>query len=1228
MILREKDLDALIFHIRSIKSRASAAATIQSFFKMTTVRKQFKAQLQQATSAAINIQRVMRGRLARREHPSRTTVLERSAIIIQRAYRFHRLQRVALEMKLRHPGWRKFAFQSFHLPLVEKALCRSWELTGSHRATESNDALVVSPLKIEVLRSNLWGLPPGTPRSSSLVASGPAPKRRQSGFPPLHRRAIRSPRGALFRLRPGTRSLTHLLSLHKMRLRSRLDDGAFQSGAPFLESVHRKLFVKMEEKRAFLQTLRDAYEIKRQHLFLLEVRNPWVASFFFQQLQVLSPHETLVWSHVEHIQRIAASVSIQASWRAWKALVSLPNPLLHSVIAHRAAVCIQRWWRGARGRMRVRLLDHARDMFGLFMDSPFAVLPMVCYREAMELEGRGSHSLRARVPEQAFSVGFSRSTSVPPVTTPKPTPKSRQLKEEGLCVLSSQQATQELQPWLANTLKMQFPPREGVEVFYWKSHRLTSILRWGSRMRVVTSALVAQAMTQDEDFRLYMEFMGGVQEVLLFQYPSPASVWFRNLAFGLLSHTTFSNVVFYMIDSPVVRREAAASVIQRAWHRRCVRRNRRVTRLRRRHKLGIPEAEALLDAALEHGEWISDPEEDEEHQGDGDSGDDMPQEWPRTAADMLRQATMLVEARRRQKSRFERRIRAQRSQRRGEANSVDPQEVREERRRAAMLARTKQQTREQCRMLAMLTPRRDGKEESTRLRERSAVDSAVRPQSAPGTSLRDRRTLPSGVEESHPRSCATVCAATGGDGLGIASSVGQEWCSDHRVALSGVEERQGSPRHVVELPQLVFVQRPPTANSAERLTTREEIHQLRITRGASSVREESVHLAALAEHKRVQERVELQNRIQMQKARHQEARQMLERMKASSTAHLRKEQQQDRELRRHRAQELYQEMVLDRTARLREERQHQKREFLKKLGLERAERTGQNRGDREALQRALDMRAMADHELVRAKRRAGHSRGVPVPPVLPPSASGPSDQGVEGTVQEGLQSARSLPPVSARRRGGGGAVNLDDPATDFMRQHNMISRHTRTGELVRKRVMEEQQVKQQVEDRKRDNLHRRAQMTELLQQENERRRTQVAVSNELRKQMLKRKKQEEEERIRRAREKGGGGGSFRRPRFSQPRGAQSSAEDPKEEEGSALPKNVSREETRAQAPLSVVEFSTSRGFSGPSMVQHQPAGNSRNALRQSTSRSGLRSGDSWKRSMEISGVLSSWSPSP
>ena len=78
-----------------------------------------------------------------REHPSRTTVLERSAIIIQRAYRFHRLQRVALEMKLRHPGWRKFAFQSFHLPLVEKALCRSWELTGSHRATESNDALVV-----------------------------------------------------------------------------------------------------------------------------------------------------------------------------------------------------------------------------------------------------------------------------------------------------------------------------------------------------------------------------------------------------------------------------------------------------------------------------------------------------------------------------------------------------------------------------------------------------------------------------------------------------------------------------------------------------------------------------------------------------------------------------------------------------------------------------------------------------------------------------------------------------------------------------------------------------------------------------------------------------------------------------------------------------------------------------------------------------------------------------
>ena len=110
-------------------------------------------------------------------------------------------------------------------------------------------------------------------------------------------------------------------------------------------------------------------------------------------------------------------------------------------------------------RMRVRLLDHARDMFGLFMDSPFAVLPMVCYREAMELEGRGSHSLRARVPEQAFSVGFSRSTSVPPVTTPKPTPKSRQLKEEGLCVLSSQQATQELQPWLANTLKMQFPPR-------------------------------------------------------------------------------------------------------------------------------------------------------------------------------------------------------------------------------------------------------------------------------------------------------------------------------------------------------------------------------------------------------------------------------------------------------------------------------------------------------------------------------------------------------------------------------------------------------------------------------------------------------------------------------------------------------------------------------------------------------------------------------------------------
>lgn len=123
---------------------------------------------------------------------------------------------------------------------------------------------VHSPLKIEVLRSNLWGLPPGTPRSSSLVASGPAPKRRQSGFPPLHRRAIRSPRGALFRLRPGTRSLTHLLSLHKMRLRSRLDDGAFQSGAPFLESVHRKLFVKMEEKRAFLQTLRDAYEIKRQ----------------------------------------------------------------------------------------------------------------------------------------------------------------------------------------------------------------------------------------------------------------------------------------------------------------------------------------------------------------------------------------------------------------------------------------------------------------------------------------------------------------------------------------------------------------------------------------------------------------------------------------------------------------------------------------------------------------------------------------------------------------------------------------------------------------------------------------------------------------------------------------------------------------------------------------------------------------------------------------------------
>lgn len=122
-----------------------------------------------------------------------------------------------------------------------------------------------SPLKLEALRSNLWGSPPGTPRPAQRRRPG---RRRQSELLSAFRRCTRSPKGAIFRLRPSSRPVVQLLAQHKMRLSTVSDPSVLQGADPFLQALRRPSFVGVSQLRSFLEALRESYETK-EHVRLV-----------------------------------------------------------------------------------------------------------------------------------------------------------------------------------------------------------------------------------------------------------------------------------------------------------------------------------------------------------------------------------------------------------------------------------------------------------------------------------------------------------------------------------------------------------------------------------------------------------------------------------------------------------------------------------------------------------------------------------------------------------------------------------------------------------------------------------------------------------------------------------------------------------------------------------------------------------------------------------------------
>ena len=80
------------------------------------------------------------------------------------------------------------------------------------------------------------------------------------------------------------------------------------------------------------------------------------------------------------------------------------SPCLYDrVLLRRAAVCIQRWWRGTLGRFRWYLLVHARALMDVRMPSRHALLPISAVQRAQWLDELHP---RALAPEQALAACF------------------------------------------------------------------------------------------------------------------------------------------------------------------------------------------------------------------------------------------------------------------------------------------------------------------------------------------------------------------------------------------------------------------------------------------------------------------------------------------------------------------------------------------------------------------------------------------------------------------------------------------------------------------------------------------------------------------------------------------------------------------------------------------------------------------------------------------------------